>query len=110
MYWVNGAINDFQVKFVVDTGATLISMNRHQARRIGLNYKMEGKKSVSSTASGLTRIYLVNLKKVKVGDIELNDVPGSVHDGDYPEFILLGNSFLSKVSLKREGAILQLQK
>ena len=37
MYWVNGSINDFQVKFIVDTGATLNSMNKHQARRIGLD-------------------------------------------------------------------------
>ena len=38
MYWVSGSINGFQVSFVVDTGATLISMNKHQAKRIGLKY------------------------------------------------------------------------
>ncbi len=58
MYWVNGSINDFQVKFIVDTGSTLISMNKHQARRIGLDYKMEGEKSLTSTASGMRLIFL----------------------------------------------------
>lgn len=110
LYWTNGSINDFQVKFIVDTGASMISMNKHEAKRIGLNYKMEGKQSVSSTASGISKIYLINLKKVKVGDIELRDVNGSVHDGDFPEFILLGNSFLSKVNLQREGGLLRLEK
>jgi len=32
MYEINGSINDFQVKFLVDTGATFISMNKNHAR------------------------------------------------------------------------------
>jgi len=110
MYWVNGSINDFQVKFIVDTGATLISMNKHQARRIGLDYKMEGKKSLTSTASGLDKVYLIKLKKVKIGDIVLHDIMSAVHDSDFPEAVLLGNSFLGRVDLKREGGLMQLQK
>ena len=110
MYWISGSINEFQVKFVVDTGASLISMNKHQAKRIGLDYKMLGKKSVSSTASGLVKIYIINLKKVKIGDIELRNVKAAVHDGDFPQVILLGNSFLAGVDMKREGGILELHK
>lgn len=110
MYEVNGSINGFQVKFVVDTGATLISMNKHHANRIGLNYKMEGVESLSETASGYAKTYLVKLKEVRVGDIVLNDVQGSVHDGEFPSIILLGNSFLGKVNMIREDKILQLKK
>jgi len=110
MYWVSGSINDFQVKFMVDTGATLISMNKHQAKRIGLDYKMKGVPSLSSTASGIAKIYLMKLKKVRIGDIELHDVKGAVHDSDFPQVILLGNSFLSKIDMIREGGLLQLQK
>lgn len=110
MYEVNGSINGFQVNFLVDTGATFISMNKHHAKRIGLNYKLEGREGVSETASGYSKMYMVNLKKVRVGDIELSDVQGSVHDSDFPAVILLGNSFLSKVNLSREGALLHLGK
>jgi aspartyl protease family protein len=109
MYWVNGSINGFQVDFVVDTGATLISMNKHQAKRIGLDYKLTGKESMSSTASGLSKIYIVILDKVRVGDIEIGNVEGAVHDSDFPKVILLGNTFLNRVNMKREGRILQLQ-
>ena len=109
MYFVSGSINDFQVEFVIDTGATYISMNKHQARRIGLDYKMTGEKSVSSTASGQDKIYVVKLAKVRVGDIVLNDVQGAVHDGDYPREILLGNSFLGRISMKRDGGLLKLE-
>lgn len=110
MYEVNGSINGFQVEFVVDTGATLISMNSEHAKRIGINYKMDGVESVTETASGYAKSYLVKLDKVRVGDIELHDVPGSVQEGEFPTVILLGNSFLSKVNLTRDGRILQLKR
>lgn len=110
MYEVDGSINGFQVRFVVDTGATLISMNSEHAKRIGINYKMDGVESTTETASGYAKSYLVRLDKVRVGDIELHDVPGSVQEGDFPTVILLGNSFLSKVNLSRDGRILQLKK
>lgn len=109
MYWVNGSINGFQVAFVVDTGATLISMNKHQANRIGLNYKLAGKESTANTASGEAKIYIMKLDKVKVGDIEVRDVEGAIHDSDFPKVILLGNTFLNKVNMKREGKILLLE-
>jgi aspartyl protease family protein len=108
MYYVNGSINRFQVRFVVDTGASLISMNERQARRIGLNYRLEGDRASSSTASGVDPIYVVNLDRVRVGDIELRDVPAAVHRGDFPQTILLGNSFLRRISLRREGRMLEL--
>ena len=110
MYRVNGSINDFQVDFVVDTGATLVSMNKHQAKRIGLDYKLEGKSGVAYTASGEDKVYLLILKKVKVGDIEMRDVAAAVHDGDHPDVILLGNAFLSRVDMSREGRVLELEK
>ncbi len=110
MYHVNGSINGFQVDFVIDTGATLVSMNRNHAKRIGLNYKLDGIESASHTASGIAKIYLVQLDKVRVGDIELRDVAGAVHDDDFPAVVLLGNSFLNKINVRREGRILQLEK
>lgn len=109
MYLVNGSINGFQVTFVVDTGATLISMNKHQAKRIGLDYKMQGVESTSETAAGYARIFLVKLNEVKVGNITVHDVDAAVHDDDFPTVILLGNSFLGRVNMVREGLLLQIK-
>ena len=71
---------------------------------------MLGKKSISSTASGLDNVYIINLKKVKIGDIELHDVKAAVSDSDFPQVILLGNSFLNGVDIKREAGLLELHK
>jgi aspartyl protease family protein len=64
MYQVNGSINEFLVKFLVDTGATLVAMNKNQAKRLGLDYKLDGIASRMTTASGIAKAYYLTLKKV----------------------------------------------
>lgn len=110
MYNVSGSINGFHVSFVVDTGATLVSMNSNVAKKLGIDYKLIGKQGLSYTASGTSKIYIVNLKKVKVGDIELHNVKGAVHEGNFPVVTLLGMSFLGSLDMKREGRVMELQK
>lgn len=108
MYFVYGGINKHQTRFLVDTGATLISMNRNEANRFGIDYKLIGQKAMTTTASGTETVYIVNLKSVRIGDIQLNNISAAVHDGDYPDIILLGNSFLNRVSIRRDGQLLKL--
>jgi aspartyl protease family protein len=108
MYRVNGNINGFSMNFVVDTGATLVAMNSHEARRLGINYRIDGREGLAQTASGTAKIYLVNLERVRVGDIEIRNVRGAVHEGDHPPMVLLGNSFLNELNLKRDGRVMEL--
>lgn len=108
MYVVPGSINGYQVHFLVDTGATLVSFNRDVARRAGINYKLDGTPSRSRTAAGVVPIWIVELDRVRVGDIELHDVQASVHDADFPQEVLLGNSFLQRLHLERQGRLLTL--
>ena len=110
MYNISGSINGSHVPFIVDTGATLVSMNSNIAKKLGIDYKLNGKKALSSTASGTSKIYIVKLKNVRVGDIELHNVEGAVHEGSFPVITLLGMSFLGKLDMKREGRIMELQK
>ena len=110
MYLVLGSINGYPVDFVVDTGATLVSLSGREARRLGIDYRVVGTPGRSSTASGIDEIFLVNLDRVKVGDIELRNVRGAVHDGDFPPATLLGMSFLGRVSMRQVGQVLELRK
>ncbi len=110
MYNISGSINGSHVSFIVDTGATLVSMNSNVAKKLGIDYKLNGKESLSYTASGKSKIYVVNLKKVKVGDIELHNIKGAVHEGSFPVIALLGMSFLGKLDMKREGRVMELHK
>ena len=110
MYVVLGSINGFPVKFIVDTGATLVSLSGREAKRLGIDYRVVGTPGQSSTASGVEKIYVVNLTKVKVGDIEIRNVRGAVHDGDFPPATLLGMSFLSRLTMRQDGQVLELEK
>jgi len=106
-YIKEGLVNGTPVMFVVDTGATHISLNEPMARRIGLDYK-QGRQGTSSTASGLSTVYLITLDTVQLGPIEEKNVRAVVHEGAFPEIALLGNSFLDRLNLKREGEVLEL--
>jgi aspartyl protease family protein len=103
-----GAINGVTVKFLVDTGATLISMGISDARRIGLNY-LKGQPGLSSTANGVVQVYRVKLDTVRLGDITLNNVDAVVHGSDMP-WVLLGMSFLNRLQMNRQGDELKLVK
>ena len=109
MYVVLGSINGYPVKFVVDTGATLVSMSGREAKRLGIDYRVTGRRGQSSTASGIAEIFTVTLDRVKVGDIELRNVRGAVHDGDFPPATLLGMSFLSRLNMRQDGQALELE-
>jgi len=100
-FFSSGAINGQAVRFMVDTGATAVSIGVPEAERIGLNYK-SGQLARSSTANGTVTTWKVKLGSVRVGDVEIHDVDASVVPATMP-FVLLGNSFLGRFQMKREN-------
>jgi len=107
-FLTTGSVNGAVVQFLVDTGATMISMSMSDARRIGINY-LQGQRGQTRTANGIINVYRVTLDTVKLGDITLNNVDALVHETEMP-FLLLGMSFLNRVEMKREGTDLTLTK
>lgn len=111
MYRADGHIDGHYIRFLVDTGATVIALNASDARRLGLNYRAEGTKIPVSTASATEMGYRMRLSRVQVGDILLYDVAAVVLDNPaHPSEVLLGNSFLNRINMSREGSSLILEK
>jgi len=111
MYMTHGDINGRSAHFLVDTGATAVSMNTEQAERLGINYERVGIYTSVSTASGYEQAYRVRLKSVTVGNITEKNVDAVVIDGNHPGPILLGMTFLGRLSVKHSGnAMTLLQK
>lgn len=108
-YYVDGTINGAAVRFVVDTGASTVAISRHDAKRIGLLYRVDGEPMPVETASGIAQAYRIVFRSVKARTIEVTNVAGIVIDGDYPTTALLGQSFLNRLNLRREGLLLELQ-
>lgn len=109
MYVTDGTINGQSVRFLVDTGATLVSMNAVLAKRLNIDFRM-GRKGKVETASGVEDAYGITLKSVKVGTVELRDVDAVVIDGSYPTDVLLGMSFLSRLEMQRDATHLVLRR
>lgn len=102
-FFTEGSINGMPIRFLVDTGATLVSLGLSDARRIGLPY-LKGERGMSSTANGPAPVYRVRLDAVKVGSITLRNVDALVHATTDMPFALLGMSFLSRMEMKHEGS------
>jgi len=103
-----GNINGTTVRFIVDTGASLISLGASDARRIGIDAS-KGQIGQTQTANGVTQVSRVKLDTVRVGDIVLNNVDATVHQQDMP-YALLGMSFLNRMEMQRDGDTMTLKK
>jgi aspartyl protease family protein len=105
----DGAINGVYVRFLVDTGATYVSLPANEAQRLGLDYR-KGVRGYTNTANGVTPVYRMMLDSVTLGDITLYNVTASVHEGAGLDIALLGMSFLNRTEMRREGQHLTLTK
>ena len=110
MYIVAGSINGHPTKFMVDTGASWIAMNSHHAKLLGIDYRINGERGFVSTANGTVQTFIINLDRVKIGDIELQHVKAGVIEGNSPTEVLLGMSFLERVEIERKGTMMLLKR
>jgi aspartyl protease family protein len=106
MFFAEGQVNGLPVRFMVDTGATFVSISAREARRLGIDFH-RGRPVLMQTANGRVMSYLVTLDRIKVGDIEFSGVEGVVGEQDMP-YALLGMSFLNRLQMQRDGASMTL--
>ena len=100
-YIAQGAVNGSSTRFLVDTGATMVVLSAREADRLRLPYKQSPQAS-ANTANGRVVYRMVQLDRVKVGDVELTNIEAGVLEGyDGPN--LLGMSFLSRTEVSRDG-------
>lgn len=105
-FYTPGSINGASMRFLVDTGATFISLGAGDAQRARID-ATKGTPGMTMTANGAARVWRVRLASVKVGNITLHDVDATVHEHDMP-VVLLGMSFLNRMEMRRDGTALTL--
>jgi len=108
-FTAEGRVNGSRMRFLVDTGATLVTLPAADAQRLGIDYR-HGQQVVSQTANGRVIVYRVRLDSVTLGSMTLNAVDAVVHESAGLEIALLGMSFLNRTEMRREGANLTLTK
>jgi aspartyl protease family protein len=107
-FMTQGAINGRAVTFMLDTGATSVAMSAADAQRLGLDYS-KGQRVQMNTANGVASGYKLRLQSVRVGDVEVYDIDAIVSPQPMP-FVLLGNSFINRFSMRRDADQMVLEK
>lgn len=100
-FYVDGYINGHAHKFMVDTGASTVVIGEDDAVRMGIDYKRKGSPVQMSTANGAVEAYAIKLDSLVIGGIEEKGVDAVI--GSNIPFILLGNSFLSRLKMQRNS-------
>ena len=103
-----GAINGRAVRFLVDTGATTVAMSQSEAQNLGIDFR-RGQQGMANTANGPVRVYRIMLDSVRIGDVQVYNVEATVVPMPM-EFVLLGNSYLTRFQMKRENDVMTLSK
>ncbi|QDL56704.1 TIGR02281 family clan AA aspartic protease [Rhodoferax aquaticus] len=107
-FMTQGQINGKAAQFMVDTGATVVSISQRDAERMGLNFR-SGQVVQMSTANGVITGWRIKLTSVQVGDVVVYGVDAVVNAAEMP-FVLLGNSFLTRFNMTRTNDKMVLEK
>ncbi|MCK4742603.1 MAG: TIGR02281 family clan AA aspartic protease [Sulfuriflexus sp.] len=106
-YVATGHINGMPVTFLLDTGASDVSIPSELADTLGLE---RGISQVYNTANGQITAHLTRLDRISLGGIELRNVPASINPATQGDEVLLGMSFLKDLEFTQRGDTLIIRK
>lgn len=107
---VHGKVNGIPIRFVVDTGASLVSIPSSVAKRAGVS-TADSRQVKLHTANGITSAPLVKLDQVIADNIAITEVMAVVQDLPVPDLGLLGMSFFGqhKMTIDHERNVITLE-
>ncbi len=105
-FWVTAKLNGHDVRFMVDSGASITTVSQDDRRTAGMPIGNEH--VIVSTANGPARVTKGWADRLQVGSIERTEFSVDINEKD--DINLLGMNFLSSLSGWRvEGNYLVLQ-
>jgi aspartyl protease family protein len=98
-------VNGAPVQFLVDTGATLVSLTPEDAKAAGLDHAELKFDQNVQTANGPARAAFVRLREMRIDQLEVDNVQAAVIDS--LKRSILGMSFLRRLAgfEERDGAL-----
>jgi aspartyl protease family protein len=105
-YVFPGTINGQPVTFLLDTGATLVSVPAHLGGELGLK---AGVPQQAMTANGTVTTRATRVNALAFGPFEIRGVPASLNPGMADNQVLLGMSVLKHLEFSQRGDTLILR-
>lgn len=96
-YIVHPAVDNYRVKMMVDTGASIVALTASDAQALGIKRDASTRKVMLSTANGAVMGFQTTLREIRLGEIIVRNVEAVVLPAGALSMSLLGNSFLSKL-------------
>ena len=104
-YFIDGAVNDNYVNFVIDTGATYVALPQGMA--VGAGLKCQGM-GLMKTGNGTTQVCTTTLQKLKIGQFTLRYVDAVIMPNlSQP---LLGMNVLKQFRVEQDNGEMRLSK
>jgi aspartyl protease family protein len=94
---VEGRVNGRRMKFMVDTGASVVALTADDAATLGLHPAEREFSALIKTANGTVKAAPVELNTVEIGDLMVHAVDAIVLPNSALSDNLLGLSFLSRL-------------
>ena len=105
-YVTNGSINDIDVIFLLDTGATEVAIPEKLAKKIGL---LKGRRFTVKTANGNTNAYRTHIDSASIGDISRYNLNATILTNMQGNEVLLGMNFLKHFEIIQKGRTLTIK-
>lgn len=96
-YVVHPTIDNFRVRMMVDSGASLVALTAEDAQALGITASNNPRRMMLSTANGSVSGFRAVLKEIRLGEIVVRNVDAVVLPQGALSISLLGNSFLGKL-------------
>lgn len=102
-YVAPGLINGVEVTFLLDTGATDVSVPEKIATQAGLQ---QGRQIRVGTANGVVAVYHTLIETIQLGHIQLQKVQANINPHMHDDIVLLGMSFMKDLEMtQRDGTL-----
>lgn len=105
-YIFPGTINGQPVTFLLDTGATFVSIPAHLKDELGLQ---AGARQQVITANGMAETRATRLDELAFGPFQVHNLSASLNPGMRDEYILLGMNVLRHIEFTQRGDTLILR-
>jgi aspartyl protease family protein len=95
-FWATAYVNGAPIRFLVDTGASLVALTRQDARRIGIDTDHLEATAEVRTAAGRVKAAIATIDKIEIDGVTVRNVQAVIIEKGL-ESSLLGMSYLNRL-------------